>query len=244
MGEELFTGVRSDRVQQENDVNAVMEQAENINLDTWSPPGYDLQRQSRTLPPRESWRVENKFRQTCIRARTSTLFKRFNGHYLAIRRHRRKKELPEQVVDLTFVDPRPREVKSHGYTLWFAAICLLTIPAVVHSLVPASPLWLVAPIGAALVLMVMAARRRKHHFDFLALNSDVVLFSVDALATDEARVAAFIETVCAGIDVGQRRLPRGKQQVPLAVAEMRRLSQAGLISHDQYEAIKRNWFAL
>lgn len=225
-------------------MNVVMEHADNINLDSWSPPGLEMQRQSWELPPRESWRVENRFRQTSARARTSSLFRRFNGHYLAIRTHRRKKELPEQIIDLTFVEAEPREVKDFRYPLWFIATCLLTIPAAVYSLVPFSPLWLGVPVGVALLLMAAAMRLRCHHFEFLALNSDVVLFRIDALGSDQARVAAFIETVCAGIALGQRQLPEGRQRLPLVVAEMRRLSKEGLITTVQYEAIKKDWFAL
>ncbi|MFL1406531.1 hypothetical protein ACJO2E_14445 [Marinobacter sp. M1N3S26] len=225
-------------------MNVAMEQADNINLDSWSLPSFDVQRQSWDVPPRQEWRIESKFRQTCARAKTSTLFRRFNGHYLAIQTHRRKRELPEQVIDLTFVESQPREVKDHRYTLWFVATCLLTIPAIIYSLVPFSPLWLGAPVVVALLLMVAAVGLRKHHFDFLALNSDVVLFRVDALNSDEERVKAFIETVCAGIERGQRELPEGKQRLPLAVAEMRRLSRDGVITVNQYEAIKRHWFAL
>ncbi|WP_189573990.1 hypothetical protein [Marinobacter zhanjiangensis] len=219
-----------------------MEQAENIDLDSWSLPGYGLQRQSWGVPPRDRWQVENRFRQTSARARTSTLFKRFNGHYMVIRSHRGKKELPEQIIDLTFVEPQPREVKDYHYTLWFVATCLLTIPATVYSLVPFSPLWLGVPVVVALMLMVAAVGLRRHHYDFLALNSDVVLFRVDALASEQAKVAAFIETVCDGIARGQRELPRGRQRVPLAVAEMRRLHQERVITGRQYEAIKKNWF--
>ncbi|MFC4258863.1 hypothetical protein ACFOZ5_07445 [Marinobacter lacisalsi] len=225
-------------------MNVVMDQAENINLDNWSLPGYGMQRQSWGVPPKDTWRVENKFRQTNARSKTSTLFKRFNGHYIAVQSHRRKKELPEQIIDLTFVEPQPREVKDYRYTLWFVATCLLTIPAIVYSLVPFSPLWLGVPVITALILMVAAVRLRRHHFDFLALNSDVVLFRVDALASDQARVGAFLETVCAGISLGQRDLPEGKQRVPLAVAEMRRLHKEGVITGAQYEIIKKNWFAL
>lgn len=221
-----------------------MDQAENINLDNWHLPGYGMQRQSWEVPPKDTWRVENKFRQTSARAKTSTLFKRFNGHYIAIRSHRRKKELPEQIIDLTFVEPQPREIKDYRYTLWFVATCLLTIPSIVYSLVPFSALWLGVPVVVALALMVAAVRLRRHHFDFLALNSDVVLFRIDALASDPARLTAFLETVRAGIALGQGQLPEGKQRVPLAVAEMRRLQKEGVLTGDQYEAIKKNWFSL
>ncbi|WP_139229882.1 hypothetical protein [Marinobacter daqiaonensis] len=222
----------------------MMDQAENINLDSWNLPGNDMQRQTWAVPPRKTWRVENKFRQTSGRGKTSTLFKRFNGHYLSIKTHRRRKELPEQVIDLTFVEPTPREVKDYRYALWFFSVCLLILPASVYSLVPFSPLWLGVPVVVSLILMLAAVCLRRHRFDFLALNSDVVLFYIDALATDQEKVTAFIETVCDGIARGQRQLPVGKQRIPLAVVEMRRLAGEGVITSGQYETIKRNWFSL
>lgn len=81
-------------------------------------------------------------------------------------------------------------MKYQGYGLWFAAVCLLTVPAFTYSLVPLPASWLLAPLLAGVALMVVAARLRRHRFDFLALNSDVVLFSVDATVSDEATVTA------------------------------------------------------
>lgn len=221
-----------------------MEQAESITLDQWNLPGTDLERQNWDVPPQRDRRVEGKFRQNFARSGTSVLFRLFNGHFLAIKRHQRKKALPEQVIDLTFVEPRPREVKYQGYGLWFVAVCLLTVPAFTYSLVPLPASWLLAPLLAGVALMVVAARLRKHRFDFLALNSDVVLFSVDATVSDEATVTALVEAVCRAIALGQRQLPDGKRRLPLAVTEMRRLSRDGVITVDQYETIKGAWFAL
>lgn len=223
-------------------MNVAMEQTDTINLDSRSLPSFDMQRDGWDIPPRDEWRIQDKFRQTNVRAKTSTLFRRFNGHYLSVSTHRRKKELPEQVIDLTFVEPEAREVMDYRLRLWFAAFCLLTIPAAIYSLVPASSLWLVAPMAIALTLMVMALRWRKHCFEFVALNSETVLFRVDALASDEARVAAFLDALANGIRQGQEQLPEGRERIPLAVAEMRRLSERGVISKEQYETIKHKWF--
>lgn len=225
-------------------MNVAMEQAESITLDHWSLPSPDVQRQTQDLPPRSEWRVENKLRQSDDRAKTSTLFKCFNGHYLSIKTHRRRKELPERVIDLAFVEPQPREVKDYRYPLWFVAVCLMTAPAIVYSLIPASPVWLAAPVAMAVVLMTAALRLRQHRFDFLALNSNIVLFSLNARDSDQAKATGFRETVCAGIVTGQTQLPEGKQRVPLAVADMRRLSEQGVITSDQYQTLKKRWFAL
>lgn len=225
-------------------MNVAIEQADNITLDHWSLPGLEMQRQDWEVPPREQWRVETKFRQVSSRSKACTLFRRFNGHFLAIQTHRRKKALPEQVVDLTFVEPRPRVVKDQRYPLWFAAACLMIIPAVTYSLVPVPPLWFLAPLVLALGLALAAAGLRKHHVDFLALNSDVVLFRLDARGADPVQLQAFVDSLCAGVAAGQNQLPEGKRRVPLAVAEMRRLAEQGVITREQYETVKRNWFLL
>lgn len=219
-------------------------QTDVIDLDSWGVPNLDLQRQGYDVPPRSDWRIESRFRQTSVRNKTSTLFRQFNRHYLSIQTHRRKKELPEKVIDLTFVEPQPREIREYHLKLWLVVACLLALPAAIYSLVPVSLLWLVSLIGIAIVLAVVAFRGRQHRFDFVALNSDVVLFSVDARASGENRVAAFIEAVSASIGIGQRHLPEGKERIPLAVSEMRRLSVEGVITKEQYEEVKRNWFAL
>lgn len=219
-------------------------QSDIINLDSWGVPNLELQRPGWEVPPRESWQVDSKLRQTNARANTSTLFERFNQHYLLVTTHRRTKALPEQVIDLTFVEPTPREVRDFRYKLWFAAACLLTLPAALYSFAPVALLWLLAPVGVALVLIGLALRLRRHCYEFLALNSDVVLFQVDATVSDEARMAAFVEGICHGIVRGQAQLPEGKARIPLAVAEMRRLSESGVISKEQYESIKQNWFSL
>ncbi|MBW0147516.1 hypothetical protein [Marinobacter arenosus] len=223
-------------------MTVAVSQSDIIDLDNWAAPNLELQRPGWELPPRETWQVNSKLRQTNVRAKTSTLFKRFNQHYLLISTHRRTKELPEQVLDLTFVDPAPREVKDNRYKLWFVAICLLTLPAAIYSFLPAAPLWLLAPAVVALGLMALALRLRRHCYEFVALNSDVVLFRLDAKLSDEARLALFIEGLCAGITRGQSQLPTGKRRIPLAVAEMRRLAEEGIITKEQYETIKQNWF--
>ncbi|WP_166263264.1 hypothetical protein [Marinobacter caseinilyticus] len=219
-------------------------QSDIIDLENWGIPDLDLQRPGWDVPARENWQIESRFRQTSVRAKTSTLFSRFNRHYLSVRMHRRKKELPEKVIDLTFVEPQPREIKDYHYKLWFAAACLLILPAAIFALVPLSWWWLIAPVGAALVLVAVALRRHRHCFEFLALNSDVVLFTIDAWPSDDIKRNAFIEAMCASIVLGQRQLPEGKGRIPRAVSEMRRLSAEGVITKEQYEAIKRNWFAL
>lgn len=219
-------------------------QSDIINLDSWGVPSHETQRPEREVPPRESWRIDSKLRQTSVRAKTSTLYTRFNQHYLLITTYRRARELPEQVIDLTFVEATPREVKDYRYKLWFAATCLLTLPAAFYSFLPVAPQWMLALVGMALVLMVLALRQRKHCYEFLALNSDVVLFQVDAMVSDETRVVAFVEGISHAVARSQARLPEGKPRIPLAVAEMRRLSEDGVISKEQYEAIKQNWFSL
>lgn len=219
-------------------------QTDIINMDSWGVPDLELERPGWGVPPRDSWQIDSKMRQTNVRAKTSTLFKRFNQHFLVVNTHKRTRELPEKIIDLTFVDPTPREVKDYRIKLWFAAICLLTLPAAIYSFLPAALLWLLAPVGLAVVLMALALRLRKHCYEFLALNSDVVLFRIDALVSDEARLTKFIDGILAGIARGQAQLPAGKQRIPLAVSEMRRLSESGVISKEQYETIKRNWFTL
>lgn len=225
-------------------MTVAVSQSDIIDLDSWGAPNLEMQRTGWEVPPRESWQIDSKLRQTSVRAKTSTLFQRFNQHYLLITRHWRTRELPEQVIDLTFVEPIPREIKDYRYKNWFAATCLLTVPAALYSFLPVSPLWFLAPVAVALLLMGLALRQRKHCYEFLALNSDVVLFQMDAKVPDEARMAAFVEGLRHATVRSQAQLPEGKRRIPLAVAEMRRLSESGVISKEQYEAIKQNWFAL
>lgn len=223
-------------------MTAAMTDAYEINLDSLGTPDLDLQRQSWEVPSRESWRVENRFRQTNLRAKTSTLFQRFNQHYLLIQGHKKTKELPEKVLDLTFVEPQPREVIDNQLKLWGAAVAVMALPALALYLLPVSLLWLAVPLGLSLLLAALANRWRRHCYEFFALNSDVVLFTIDARGTDEKKASAFVEILGHAIAYSQRQLPDGKRRIPFAVAEMRRLSDQNIITKEQYEQIKRNWF--
>lgn len=223
-------------------MTVAMSQTDVIYLDSWALPDFELERQGWGIPPRESWQVDRQFRQTHAGHKSSTLFKRFNRHYLTITRHRGRKELPEQVIDLAFVEAEAREVRDFRARLWLLAACLLTIPVAFTGLMPVAPLWMLPPVLIAVALVAIALRLRKHHYEFRALNSDVVVFTVDAGVPAKDEADAFVRDLSLSIADAQRVLPAGKQRIPLAVAEMRRLAEQGIISKDDYEAIKRNWF--
>lgn len=217
-------------------------QTETINLDRWVLPDLELERPGWGVPQRDSWKADSRFRQVHARRKTGTVFTRFNRHFLAIQAYHKQRPLPEAVIDLAFVEPSPREVRDYKPRLWLAVASLMTIPLALFSLLPTDPVWLVPPMATALMLMVIALQLRKHYFEFLALNSDVVVFRVDAGLPDKVRADAFIEELSTSIASVQRGLPTGRQRIPVAVAEMRRLSEDGVISREEYEAIKRNWF--
>lgn len=223
-------------------MTAIMSHADEINMDSLAVPDFEMQRQSWDVPGRESWRIESRFRQTNIRAKKSTLFQRFNRHYLLIQEHKRTKELPEKVIDLTFVEHEPREIKDNQVKLWAAASVMAVLPPAIIYLLQLPLVWMAAPILLAMILGAFAWRRRRHCFDFVALNSDAVLFSINALGTEAEKVAAFIESLRGAIALGQQQLPDGKRRIPLAVSEMRRLSDQDIITKAKYEEIKRNWF--
>lgn len=215
-----------------------------IELDRWSVPDLELERDCWIVPPRDSWRIDRRLRQTRVSAKTSTLFTRFSSHYLLIQTNRRKKDLPEQVIDLTFVQEEPREIRDYRFWLWLAGALCLAVPAVLYAAFPAPLAWLVVPLFAAVAFMFFAIRSGRHVFEFRALNSDVVLFTIDARTPSRERVDLFLTELREGILRGQRHLPDGKGRIPLAVADMRRLSEAGVIRRDQYEQIKQNWFSI
>ncbi|MCG7198420.1 hypothetical protein MD273_01645 [Marinobacter pelagius] len=215
-----------------------------IELDRWSVPDLEMERDGWSVPPRDSWRIDRRLRQTRVSAKTSTLFTRFSSHYLLIQTNRRKKDLPEQVIDLTFVQEEPREIRDYRLGLWLAGAICMTVPAALYSVFPAPLPWLIAPLILAVVFMSVAVRTTRHVFEFRALNSDVVLFTIDARTPSRERVDLFLNELREGVLRGQRQLPEGKRRIPLAVAEMRRLAESGMIGKDDYEQIKRNWFAM
>ena len=220
-----------------------MTQENVIELDRWSVPDLEMARDCWNVPPRDSWQYDCRLRQTRLSAKSSTLFTRFSGHYLLVQGNRRTKDLPEQVIDLTFVEKEPREIRDSRLGLWFAGAVFLTVPAALYSAFPAPLYWLIAPLMVAVACMWFAVRTSRHVFEFLALNSEVVLFTMDARTPNRERVDAFMLKLGEGILMGQRQLPEGKRRIPLAVAEMRRLSESGAIGKEDYERIKQSWFA-
>lgn len=217
--------------------------SDSINLDSYATPNLELERQGWGVPDPDAWIVDSKFRQTDGRRRVSTLYKRFNHHFLAIRRQCGQRSLPEQVIDLSFVEPCPREVRDHCLWLWgLAALCLLA-PSLVYYLTPYLPLWGAPPVAMGLLMMAMAWRGRKHYYQYLALNTDVVVFTVEGQLPDKARVSAFLAELEGAIARGQASLPKGKSRIPLAVTEMRRLYHAGIITDADYQVSKGRWFS-
>lgn len=214
-----------------------------INLDSYATPNLELERQGWGVPNPDAWIVDSKFRQTDGRRRISTLYKQFNRHFLAIRRQHRQRSLPEQVIDLSFVERQPREIRDHCLLLWGLAMLCLLVPSMVYVLTPYLPLWGAPPVALGLLMMAMAWRGRKHYYQYLALNTDIVVFSVDGQLPDKSGVTAFLAELGNAIDRGQASLPEGKARIPLAVTEMRRLSEAGIITDNDYQAAKARWFS-
>ncbi|MBE0487428.1 hypothetical protein [Marinobacter sp.] len=223
-------------------MQTLSDQPDVIDLGRWHIPDLELERQGWEPPPRDTWRVERRLRQT--RPGTSTLYTRFNQHYLLLKSHRRKRELPEQVIDLTFVQAQPREVRCYQARLWLAASVLVGLAILAGYGWPVSKLWMLPPMGVALGCAFLAWRNYQHRFEFLALNSDVVVFALEASLPDRQRASQFREEIAQSIQCAGARLPEGRARLPLAIAEMRRLAEIGVISTQDYEQIKRNWFAL
>lgn len=223
-------------------MTTAIKSADVINLDSYAVPAFELERKGWGIPDREEWKVDSKFRQTDTERRISTLYKRFNRHYLSIKTDSAKRPLPEQFVDLTFIDVEPQEIKQYHLGIWGIALVLALVPIGLLTLLPLRPIWALVPVALGLMLMVLAWRSRQHYFNFRALNTDIPVFSVDARLPDKARVGAFLHELTDSIAVAQRALPPGRDRIPLAVAEMRRLSEAGVITPEDYEAAKQRWF--
>ncbi|WP_375177776.1 hypothetical protein [Marinobacter mobilis] len=221
----------------------LMQPSDSINLDSYATPNLELERQGWGVPDPADWIVDSKFRQTDGRRRISTLYKRFNRHYLAIRRQHRQRSLPEQVIDLSFIEREPREIRDDRLWLWALAVMCLLAPSLVYYLTPYLPLWGAPPVALGLLMMAMAWRGRTHDYQYLALHTDTVVFTVDGRLPEQSKVTAFIEELGAAIDTAQKSLPEGRARIPLAVTEMRRLCQAGIIADDDYEAAKGRWFS-
>lgn len=225
-------------------MTAISSQEQVIELDRWSVPDLVVERDCWRVPPKERWRIDCRLRQPRSAAKSSMLYTRFSSHYLLIQRTIRKRELPEQVIDLTFVQEEPREVRDYRAGLWLAGALGLALAATLYWLLPALWLWWGIPVVIAVALMVIAVRGRRHVYEFRALNSQVVLFAIDAARPNGDRVGSFLAELREGVRRGQRELPVGRERIPLAVSEMRRLSEAGVITPAQYEQIKKNWFSI
>ncbi|MDC0662426.1 hypothetical protein [Marinobacter sp. SS21] len=213
-----------------------------INLDSLALPAFELERKGWGIPDREDWVIDRKFRQTDARRRFSILFKRFNRHYLAIRTESARRAAREQFIDLTFVEPTPREVRQFHPGIWILALVLVVLPFCLLALLPLRSVWAWLPVALGMTMMAHAWRMRRHYFEFQALNTDIPVFAVDARLPDKARVEVFLHELSDSIAVAQRSLPPGRERIPLAVAEMRRLSEAGVITPEAYDAAKQRWF--
>ncbi|WP_020410956.1 hypothetical protein [Hahella ganghwensis] len=210
-----------------------------INLDHFSLPGAQSQIKASAIPERKHWKVQGHLEQKNRKGQVCT-FSRFNLQYLEILTKDQGKQVGDAVVDMSFLQPKAREVKDLKLSMRLLAVLLMTGAVATFFLTDIRPEWLAFPILIGGLTLSLAVRFSTHRYDFLAVGSEVVLFSFQANKPDKEAVKAFVVQLEECIEQARLSLPAGKQLIPIAVTEMRRLYKEGLISEQDYETIK--WY--
>ncbi len=210
-----------------------------INLDHFTLPGAQSEVKSVAIPERKHWKVQDRVRQVTRDGRTHE-YSRFNKRFLEVKTSDKKGRVIEAVVDVSFLQPRAREIKDFKWKFWLMSSLILAGTIVIFAITDIEPQWLMPPVLLSCLIAALAIRLKVNRFEFLAVGSEVPLFSLEASQPNKDAVRSFVIKLQDSIEEARLSLPGGKQLIPIAVTEMRRLCKEGLISEQDYETIK--WY--
>ncbi|WP_141215542.1 hypothetical protein [Hahella sp. CCB-MM4] len=210
-----------------------------INLDHFTLPGAQSEVKAAAIPEKKHWKVQDRIIQVTRDGRTHT-YSRFNQRYLEVKTTDRKGREVEAVIDMSFLQSRPRIVKDFKWTLWLLSSLLLAWTITVFAVTDIDPLWLIPTLLLSCLVAALAVRLKVNKYEFLAVGSEIPLFSLEANQPNKDTVKSLVIKLQENIEEARLSLPGGKQLIPIAVTEMRRLYKEGLISQQDYETIK--WY--
>ena len=195
------------------------------------------------IPEGKARKFQSSFAQMDHAGKTHGSFKRFNQRFLEVKKQQRKTVITDAVVDLSFLQETPKEIKSFPWHLIFFALlsALIGAMAAYQQWIPLP--FLLAPVALSASLIALAMKTRIHRFQFLSSNADIPILDINALQPNNATASAFIIDLQQAINTASQLLPRGKQYTPIAIAEMRRLYESGLIDESGYKKIKQSIFS-
>ncbi|NRB37916.1 MAG: hypothetical protein HRU20_05535 [Pseudomonadales bacterium] len=215
-----------------------------VNLDDFALPSSPATQQNLTaIPEGKERKIQSQFSQMQDAGKTHCKYSRFNHRFLSIKKQQKNTTLVDGVIDLSFLQAEPKELRHFPLIGFAAAIALLVLTATLYFFELFNPVFLMAPAILSICLLGYTYEKRQHCYHFLSLYGDISLFEINALHPGKELVSAYIIDLQQAISTASGLLPKGKQLTPIAVAEMRRLKESGMISETEYEQLKQAFFA-
>lgn len=212
-------------------------------FDAFSLPGIRLEEQETTIPEREAWLVNKAFTLEDKNGKNKTKFTLFNERYLSLAKESKKADEKEAIIDLAFLDEQMIEQKQFPKVV-FATSLVSFLSVFISYFV--FPFYYILPSAFALLalaLIVVGFRSFKYTVRFNTMIGDIPVLDLSLDQSNKDRAVKFFLQIKDHVNRSRKRLPEGKRLTPMLVSEMRRLSEVGLISSQQYDRIKSQIFS-
>lgn len=203
------------------------------------PPKASIAEQIASIPEEKCRSIDKSLMLTDKSGKTT--FTLFNNRFLSLQNESKRDMSAETVIDLAYLDDAPSEYKQQSRGMFVLALLCLSCAIFSYWFMSVPFLYSATAFVLAVVFMVFGVESVKRTVQFHTMVGaiPVLEFALD----NSSHADNFIRDVKQGIANAKQSLPSGKNLNPALVAEMRRLSQAGLISTEQYDTLKMEIFS-
>jgi len=186
-----------------------------------------------------------RFDQSSRLHRCEAHFEIFNSHHVGIQSRGMSNKVRDYDLDLSFLDPAPRRVRSIDWPFAWASALLAGSAAVTITFAPVSTSVTIRVIiaaallaGAAICLGLLVYRFRDR-IVFCSQNGRWPLLTLLNQNPSPVQLQCFVDELSRRICQTRINWPDQQQYLSAELREHRRLRDEGILSPDRYDAIKQ-----
>lgn len=189
--------------------------------------------------------AERRFDQSSRLHRCEAHFEVFNTHHVEVKTRGLSNKARHYELDLSFLDPAPRRVRSIDWPLAWASGVLAGAAVVTATLVPplASAtihvMIVAALLAGAFVSLGLLVQRFRDRIVFCSRHGRWPLLALLNHEPTPGQLQDFIDELSARIRQTRDNWPDRQQFLSAELREHRRLRDEGILSPETYDAIKR-----
>lgn len=214
-----------------------------VDFGTCHLPGNEQNAPTAVIPEKDSRTIDKSLILTDKSGRKTTTFALFNDRFLSIEKASKRSSGKETVIDLAYLDDRTSETRQRSTGMFVVASLCFVAAIVCYSILSAPFLVTATAFVLAVVFSVFGLESQKHIVRFHTMIGTVPVLEFSLDNSSNGNADSFVRDIKQGIAGARKSLPDGNKLTPVLVAEMRRLTQAGLISSEQYDSLKNEIFA-